>query len=478
MFIYHRRRYHFFQLVLDCLALRLAWECTVRLRISLNTVMPLHLSLQAAALWAPPFWLILILWVLVSIRFKLYRSPDEIRFWNCCRWTIESALLVMVLTVFITFFSRQLGESVSRLFFSIMLLLTFVMLGLARLIGLGLAAAAQKRWLPPARVALLGDMRNAGRLIGRLGSQPIRLMIRGLIVPEGCTFHGLPQPVPVLGTTRQLAELINREQLDRVIVLNGSVPDQELEGCNEVLKRMGLPVSCAVDFAAEPVHLDISMHYGMSVVDLTPPRFTLTQELLKLVFDIVFASLALLFLSPLMLVVAVAIKLTSEGPLLHKAMRVGKGGRYFTFLKFRSMYVTGDRATLEQHNEKSGHIFKIRNDPRVTPIGRFLRRYSLDELPQLINVLRGEMSLVGPRPLPAHDLDPDGMSREFYAWAEGRSRVPPGLTGLWQTSGRSDLSFEDMMRLDLEYIRSWSLSSDLSIILETPILVLKGAGAY
>jgi exopolysaccharide biosynthesis polyprenyl glycosylphosphotransferase len=440
--------------------------------------MPVHVNLQQAAFLSPPFWLIFTLWVLVSVRFKLHRSPDEIRFGNFVSWTAESALLVSVLTVFVTFFSRQFGVDVSRVFFSIILLVTFLMLGLSRLIGLWLAAAVQARWLPPIRIGVLGDVRDAARLTSRMGSEQVRYMISGLIVPEGSTLSGLAAPVPVLGTTSQLAELINREQLNRIIVLNGSVPDQELDGCNAVLKRMGLPVSCAVDFAPESVRADISMHYGVPFVDLIPLRFTRTQESLKRVFDIVFASLGLICLAPLGLVIAVLIKLTSEGPVLYRGARVGKGGRHFTFLKFRSMYVADDRHKVTSKNEKSGHIFKIRADPRVTPIGRFLRHYSLDELPQLINVLRGEMSLVGPRPLPAHDLDPDGMSRQFYAWAEGRSRVHPGLTGLWQINGRSDASFEEMMRLDLEYIRSWSLALDLSILLETPISVLKGVGAY
>jgi lipopolysaccharide/colanic/teichoic acid biosynthesis glycosyltransferase len=142
------------------------------------------------------------------------------------------------------------------------------------------------------------------------------------------------------------------------------------------------------------------------------------------------------------------------------------------------MCVDRDVSELLHANEKSGHIFKIRNDPRVTPIGKILRKYSLDELPQLINILRGDMSLVGPRPLPARDLDPDGMSRQFAAWSEGRARVHPGLTGLWQVSGRGDLTFEDMIRLDLEYIRRWSLLLDLNIVLVTPMRVIKGAGAY
>jgi lipopolysaccharide/colanic/teichoic acid biosynthesis glycosyltransferase len=173
----------------------------------------------------------------------------------------------------------------------------------------------------------------------------------------------------------------------------------------------------------------------------------------------------------------VLIKLTSPGPIFYTAPRVGKGGRHFSFFKFRSMRVSSPRERAKLANEKDGHIFKIKNDPRVTPLGRFLRRYSLDELPQLLNVLRGEMSLVGPRPLPAEDLDPDGMSSRFANWSEQRSRVNPGISGLWQIKGRSELDFEDMMRFDIEYIRNWSLLLDLKILLATPGLVMRGRGA-
>jgi lipopolysaccharide/colanic/teichoic acid biosynthesis glycosyltransferase len=199
---------------------------------------------------------------------------------------------------------------------------------------------------------------------------------------------------------------------------------------------------------------------------------------MKRAFDTVLASIALAIAAPLMLAIAVAIKLDSEGPVFYRAPRVGKGGRHFTCFKFRSMYTVSNRAQVTSANEKTGHIFKITNDPRVTRVGRLLRRHSLDELPQIFNVLRNEMSIVGPRPLPATDLDPDGMSRSFGEWAEGRSRVKPGITGLWQVRGRSELPFEEMVRLDLEYIRNSSLLHDIKIILETPAIVLRGTGAY
>jgi len=245
-----------------------------------------------------------------------------------------------------------------------------------------------------------------------------------------------------------------------------------------VFQRMGVIVNCTVDFAEDPGRINVVNQYGLPLMELRPLSFTKGQEFVKRAFDIVASIAALIVLAPTMLVIAALVKFTSEGPILYKAARVGRGGRHFMFLKFRSMYTTMDRSHVASANEKHGHIFKIKQDPRVTRIGRFIRRYSLDELPQLVNVLRGEMSLVGPRPLPAGDLGPDGMSREFADWSEGRSAVYPGITGLWQVMGRSELPFEEMVRLDLQYIREWSLLLDIKIILATPGLVVKGVGAY
>jgi lipopolysaccharide/colanic/teichoic acid biosynthesis glycosyltransferase len=202
------------------------------------------------------------------------------------------------------------------------------------------------------------------------------------------------------------------------------------------------------------------------------------QQTAKRLIDITLSLVALVAIAPLMLLIAVVVRLTSRGPIFYCSARVGKGGRHFTFLKFRSMRVDGTRTAVAVGNEKDGHIFKIRRDPRVTPIGRIMRRLSLDELPQLINVLRGDMSLVGPRPLPAEDLGPDGMSPKFVIWSKERSRTRPGITGLWQIRGRSNLPFDDMVRYDQEYVRNWSLVLDLIILAKTPLLVLVGNGAY
>ena len=179
-------------------------------------------------------------------------------------------------------------------------------------------------------------------------------------------------------------------------------------------------------------------------------------------------------LSPLLLTVAILIKATSAGPVLFAQKRVGADEKVFLCYKFRSMYIDAEerQAELEAQNEADGAIFKIKNDPRITPVGRFIRRWSIDELPQLINVLLGEMSLVGPRPLPLRDHE---LMGELH---KKRLAAVPGITGYWQISGRSVLSFEDMVRLDLYYIENWSLSLDIKIILKTVGAVLRGEGAY
>ena len=179
-------------------------------------------------------------------------------------------------------------------------------------------------------------------------------------------------------------------------------------------------------------------------------------------------------LSPVLLLVSLAIKATSRGPVLYRSLRPGIGGRSFDCVKFRTMVEGADdlQDELEPSNEVDGAIFKMRTDPRVTPVGRFLRRWSLDELPQLLNVLRGEMSLVGPRPLPQRDY------ARLEDWHRKRYLVLPGMTGLWQVSGRSELDFDELVRLDFLYLEHWSVFLDLSILLKTVPAVIRAKGAW
>jgi len=478
MHVRNLRFYQMMQFVLDLLAVTIAWSSTIQMRVLLNPLADRRVSWTYASIWAPSLMVVLILWIIMSWRLQFYRVEGRVRLWTCTVNAAEGALLASCIIVVVTFFSRQLGTDVSRSFFVLFAPLSFFSLGMARCVSLVTTGLAERHWPSPIRAALLGDGFHAAHLIALMNSANVSNVIKGLIIPAGYTTDGLSIPVPVLGTTGQLAEVINREHLNRVIVLNGSISLEELDDCNKIFKRMSVIVNCTVDFAPEPGRINLVNQCGLPLVELRPLSFTKGQEFVKRAFDITASSIALIFLAPMMLVIAVLVKATSKGPILYKAPRVGRGGRHFMFLKFRSMYTAMDRTHVAHANEKHGHIFKIKRDPRVTPVGRFIRRYSLDELPQLINVLRGEMSLVGPRPLPAGDLGPDGMSREYADWSEGRSAVYPGITGLWQVNGRSELPFEEMVRLDLQYIREWSLLLDIKIILATPMQALKGVGAY
>jgi exopolysaccharide biosynthesis polyprenyl glycosylphosphotransferase len=227
-----------------------------------------------------------------------------------------------------------------------------------------------------------------------------------------------------------------------------------------------------VDVARRRVRLSTAA--GLTLLHIAPPPQRGVHTAMKAVVDRVGALLLILLLSPLLLVLALAVRLGSPGPVLYRQTRVGRLGTRFAMWKFRTMVVGADRlkSGLEAENEHDGHMFKMRRDPRVTPVGRLLRRYSLDELPQLFNILFGHMSLVGPRPpLPEEVVKYNGVEMR-------RLNVRPGLTGLWQVSGRSDLSWRETVALDLRYVDNWSLAGDVDVMARTVRAVLDGQGAY
>jgi exopolysaccharide biosynthesis polyprenyl glycosylphosphotransferase len=263
----------------------------------------------------------------------------------------------------------------------------------------------------------------------------------------------------------------------RVVVLVGAerLPDDDLLELLHSVRLRGVllrVVPGALALMRGRIILSESM--GLPLLEVHYPRLDNTQRALKRALDVVVSVVGLALLSPLFLAVAVAIRIDSSGPVLFRQKRVGVDEKVFVCYMFRSMQEEAERRQreLEALNEAKGPVFKMRDDPRVTRVGRFLRRWSIDELPQLVNVLKGEMSLVGPRPLPV---------RDFLRMEEAHKRrlgALPGMTGYWQTSGRSDLSFEEMVRLDLYYIENWSLSFDLKVILKTLGAVFRREGAY
>jgi exopolysaccharide biosynthesis polyprenyl glycosylphosphotransferase len=280
--------------------------------------------------------------------------------------------------------------------------------------------------------------------------------------------------VPHLGTVQDLEQVLMHRVVDTVLIglpIKSHYDDirHSLVAC----ARVGVPASYSADlFGACSSHPSETR----SVAPVMSMEATPNAELLavKRVIDVVGAAILSLVVAPIMISVAIAIKLTSRGPVLFAQNRYGRSKRLFRMYKFRTMVVDAERQQeqLEDRNEASGPVFKIRDDPRITPIGRFLRKSSLDELPQLWNVLTGEMSLVGPRPLPTRDV---GKFPE--PWLMRRFSMRPGLTCLWQISGRSALGFQRWIELDLEYIDSWSLGLDAMVLLKTIPVVLRGKGA-
>jgi len=273
-----------------------------------------------------------------------------------------------------------------------------------------------------------------------------------------------------------LAETSRRTRT-RAVIIAGDLP-----GGNAAIRRLGwqledsrtdlILVSRLTDVAGPRIHLRPINGLPMVHVDL--PQYSGFNHAVKRVFDIVLSAVALVALSPVFAGIAAAVRLTSDGPVLFRQQRVGVRGTRFTMLKFRSMVSDAEARLLElhDHNDGDGVLFKLRDDPRITPVGGTLRRFSLDELPQLWNVLVGEMSLVGPRPPLPSEVE------RYEEDVNRRLLTKPGITGLWQVSGRSDLSWEESVRLDLYYVENWSLTGDLVILLKTARAVLGSQGAY
>ena len=280
----------------------------------------------------------------------------------------------------------------------------------------------------------------------------------------------------LLGTSvEEIPGILTRERPDELILAESDFDERTVLDIVERAHRVGVRVRLAPNTTELLVQKgEYVPGTGLPLFELRPPILTGVDWALKRSFDIALSALIVIIGLPLWLLVAAAIKLGSRGPVFYVDRRVGVGEHEFGMLKFRTMVVdaAAQQALLEKRNEASGALFKIRDDPRVTRTGRLLRRLSIDELPQLLNVLRGQMSLVGPRPLPLRD------HQLLEDWHRARYLVLPGMTGLWQISGRSGLSFDDLVRLDFTYLENWSIWLDISIIAKTLPAVISGRGAY
>jgi exopolysaccharide biosynthesis polyprenyl glycosylphosphotransferase len=278
-----------------------------------------------------------------------------------------------------------------------------------------------------------------------------------------------------LGQLPDLPGVLEREGVQEVIIADPDFPQDKAVELVDLCHHRGVTVHVAPSTMEILIdRAEFAPGHTVPLFTLRPPVFEGVDYALKRTFDLVVSTAGLILLSPVFLAIAVAIKLSSRGPVIYRSVRPGMAGKPFFCFKFRTMreHAEHTQDELEPLNEQSGALFKIRDDPRMTRIGRFLRRFSLDELPQLVNVVRGHMSLVGPRPLPMRDFD------RLEEWHKKRYLVLPGITGLWQVSGRADLDFDDLVRLDFLYLERWSIMLDLSILLKTVPAVLSRRGAF
>lgn len=421
-----------------------------------------------AALVLMAFW-----WVALQVE-GLY---DPLRMISSVRITqalFRAFLTVMVGAILVQYFTGE--REYSRL-----LLLGWLTFGMALLGAWRLLFFRAQRLvpglLPRQGVLVVGvgeDARLLAERLARFGSHVYQLA--GFVTPER-----EEQPVvsgPVVGRLDELGRIADERGASLVIVASREVGRDEAMTLTRTCTNLGLDVlQVPFTWGLASVRVEPAAVGELDLVRLGGLSYGGAAEQVKRAFDIVAVLIGGALLLPLLLVVALAVKLQDGGPVLYASPRAGRGGRRFLFYKFRSMVPDADKQRGQLPNEADGRLFKLKDDPRITPLGRFLRRWSIDEFPQLLNVLKGDMNLVGPRPLPIEDLKGIEADPEGAFWFEQRSRVNPGITGLWQVAGRSDLSFRRMVELDVYYIQHWSLILDLQILVRTIPAVLRGRGA-
>jgi exopolysaccharide biosynthesis polyprenyl glycosylphosphotransferase len=391
---------------------------------------------------------------------------------------VLSATFRLAATVAIGLYLLDIG--VSRGFLAISFVAGATSLTLGRFLAnkhLHRARARGEGW--SRRVLVVGDPAHLYELMLQLRRGPYTgYEVVGACIPDALR---APQPqqfgeVPVVGSFRSIPESAQRVGADTVAVTASG----ELTASR--LRRLGWELEGTdIDLVVTPALTDVAgprIHTrpvaGLPMIHVAAPKFEGGPKVVKALVDRLAALITLLLLAPLFLVIAVAIRIDSKGSVFFKQVRVGRGGKEFHLYKFRTMVANAHamRDILADRNETDGLLFKMRDDPRVTRVGRWLRMWSLDELPQLINVLLGQMSLVGPRPPLPEEV------AQYDRDVARRLLVTPGMTGLWQVSGRSDLSWMDGIRLDLYYVENWSLTTDLVILWKTVGAVLRRQGAY
>ncbi len=454
-----------FSMALDALSTLAAIHLSAFLRVrwSLPFQRPLdavHLPLYIYLI-APVLWVLVFLLSSVYNPRRIYRVTEEFQ-----RVALGTGFAALAFAGLLFFSFRE----VSRWWCALFLLTNFFLM-------LTWRAAVRLIWrlrrAPPARTRVL--IIGAGEVGLRAGDAVRAHAWAGMELVGYLDDHPDGKDLPILGTLEQVREVVCRHGVDEVVIALPRRAYQRLDWLVETVLNLPIQVHIIPDyFALSLWRANWTEFAGMPIIDLRAPAIDDFQRLVKRVFDLVVGGIITLAVLPVMAIVALAIKLDSPGPVLFRQQRVGENGRLFTMYKFRSMVVGAEELQdqVNETDEKGRIIHKKRDDPRITRVGRFIRRFSLDELPQLFNVLKGDMSLVGPRPeLP-------WLVEKYEPWQRKRFTVPQGITGWWQVNGRSDHPMHLSTEEDLYYIQNYSLWLDIYILLKTPWVVLRGKGAY
>ncbi len=409
-----------------------------------------------------------------------YRANGLYQVRRSRRWVDETFRIFngtttsILLVVATTFFVQPLIYSRGMLILADFLIVGF--LGLARLIERIIEGILRRRGIGVERVLIVGAG-EVGRAVMRtiLADPGLGYQIIGYLDDDPVKGNNDLGRFKGLGAIDNLASILTSEPVDEVIVSLPWMYHRKIMQIVDECERSGKRVRVVPDvFQQRMQHVDLDTLHGIPLIGVEPRSLSRSALVSKRIVELAVIILCSPFLAILFGVIALAIKLDSPGPVLYKQRRVGKDGREFDVIKFRSMVHNADelKAHLADLNEADGPLFKIRDDPRVTRVGWLLRRSSIDEFPQFINVLRGEMSIVGPRPGTPEEV------AQYEPWQRARLKVNPGLTCLWQVNGRSDLPFDEGCLLDIYYIENWTLEMDFQIMLQTIPRILVGAGAY
>jgi len=415
-----------------------------------------------------PLWCVNLYWS------GMYRSMRLKTNWDIVGIVIKSSFFTAVTFSVLAFILKM--EFISRAFFILFMIMASLALVFEKMFIYLLTAYTRKRGYNYRRLLIVGTGKRAAHFIDKIKiHSEWGLKIAGVVDFEdekvGKEFSG----IEIIGTIYDIPRILHTQTIDEVIFVVPRSRLNEIHNYLYVCEIEGITTRVAVDlFELEISRLTQSEFDGIPLItfEITPAKEE--QLFIKRVIDIVFSGLGIILLSPLFLAVAILIKLVSPGPVFYRQKRIGLNGRRFVFLKFRSMRAkaASQLAGLISKNEMAGPIFKIRNDPRIYPFGKFLRKFSIDELPQLFNVFLGQMSLVGPRPPVYREV------RRYEPWQRRRLSMRPGITCLWQVSGRNKITFSEWMKLDLQYIDSWSLWLDFNILMRTIPAVFSGKNAY